>query len=166
MSEKQSEAEQNAAPVDEGETLEWTCHPMKRRPLTTILVMLFVMVVGAGVYSWTESRVFAVFALVVLLASLARFFFPTSYRLSDRRITIKTVTQTLHKDWEVYRTSYPDKNGILLSPFVQPSRLENFRGLYLLFNNNRDEVGEFVNQRLGRKIEKPDTAENEESAKS
>jgi hypothetical protein len=137
-------------PTDEGEVLEWTTHPMKRKPVITVLVSLFIMVVTIGVYYWTESNWLAVFALVVLLASLARFFFPTSYRLSDRRITVKTLTQTLHKDWSVYRSCYPDRNGILLSPFLVPSRLENFRGLYLIFSDNRDEVTGFVQERVKR----------------
>ncbi len=134
-------------------TLEWTCHPVKRRPLVSAMVTLFIFVVVALVYYTTASRAFGVLAAVVMLASLAKFYFPTTYRLTHDRITIKTTTQTLHKDWSIYRSCYPDKNGILLSPFVRPSRLENFRGIYLMFNNNRDEVTSFVKAHIGRKTE-------------
>jgi len=133
---------------EEGDLLEWKSHPVKRRPLISVLATLFLTLVAAVVFFATESMGFALLALVVLFASLARFYFPTSYRLSDRRITVKTVTQTLHKDWSHYRSCYVDKNGILLSPFTRPSRLENFRGLFLLFAGNREEVTAFVRARL------------------
>ena len=86
-----------------------------------------------------------------MLASLAKFYFPTTYRLTNDKITIKTTTQTLHKDWSMYRSFYPDKKGILLSPFTQPSRLENFRGIYLMLENNHEQVTDYVRAHIGRK---------------
>jgi len=135
------------------QALEWTCHPVKRKPLVSALVTLFIFAVVAIVYYTTASRAFGVLAAVVMLASLAKFYFPTTYRLTSNKITIKTTTQTLRKDWSIYRSCYPDKNGILLSPFIRPSRLENFRGLYLMFANNRDEVIEFVKAHIGKRTE-------------
>ncbi|MDD3731279.1 MAG: hypothetical protein PHU88_02770 [candidate division Zixibacteria bacterium] len=134
----------------EGQVLSWRCHPVKRRPWVSLAVTLFVLLISFLVFYATGSRAFTVLALVILMASLAKFYFPTEYRLSDKNIKIKTTTQTLVKDWAMYRSFYPDKNGILLSPFARPSRLENFRGLYIMFENNRDEVTAFVKERLGR----------------
>lgn len=157
MQKSDEEKESLTSPTDQAEeaepALEWTCHPVKRRPLVSVLVTLFILVVVAIVFYTTASRAFGVLAAVVMLASLAKFYFPTTYRLTHDRITIKTTTQTLRKDWSIYRSCYPDKNGILLSPFVRPSRLENFRGIYLMFNNNRDEVTSFVKAHIGRKTE-------------
>jgi len=136
--------------VDEGAVLNWRCHPVKRRPMVSLAVTAFIVLVGLLVYFATDSRGFTVLALVVLFASLAKFFFPTEYRLSDKKIKIKTTTQTLVKEWSMYRSCYSDKNGILLSPFTRPSRLENFRGLYIMFEKNRDEVTAFVKERVGR----------------
>jgi hypothetical protein len=121
------------------------------------VVTLFVLLVVVIVYYATMSKALAVLAGVIFFLSLARFYFPTSYRLSDKGITIKTVTQTLNKHWSLYRSCYPDKNGILLSPFLQPSRLENFRGIYLMFAGNREQVTEFVKARIGRKAETEDS---------
>ena len=38
---------------------------------------------------------------------------------------------------------------MFLSPFVEPSRLENFRGLYLMTEKNNEEVAEFIRARIG-----------------
>jgi hypothetical protein len=145
---------------DTGAVLEWRCHPAKRRPLVSIAVSLFVIVVAMSVFYSTDSRAFTVLALVVMLASLAKFYFPTSYQLSDETVTIKTTTTTISKPWSQYRSFYPDKNGILLSPFAEPSRLENFRGLYLMFAGNRDEVIAFAQAHIDRKS-KPETSSKE-----
>jgi hypothetical protein len=143
-------ADAQRAPVDEEELLSWSTHPLRRRPAVATAVTVFIMLVGMLVFYATDSHLFGVLALVVLFASLSRFYLPTSYRLTDRRLVIKTTTQTISKNWSTYRSCYPDKNGILLSPFPQPSRLENFRGVFLMFAGNGAEVTRVVRERLGQ----------------
>jgi len=145
---------------DEGEVLAWTTHPLRRKPLAAALVTIFILVVGFAVLISTDSKAFGTLALVVLFASLAKFYFPTRYRLTDKRVTIKSTTQTIHKNWSQFRSFYPDRNGVLLSPFVQPSRLENFRGAYLIFENNKDEVLRFIKDHIGRADDEPDATED------
>ena len=141
----------------EGKVLEWVSHPAKRKPLVTVVVSLFIVLLVIIVYYMTYSVWFSALGFVILYGSLSAFYFPTRYRLADDGIEVKTTFQRLHKKWSQYRTCYPDKNGILLSPFARPSRLENFRGLYLRFWYNRDEVMAFVN----KQIEKNRAAEKE-----
>ena len=141
--------------------LQWRCHPLRRKPWVSIKVSIFVILVGVLVYYATDnSKAFATLALVVMFASLAKFYFPTSYKLTERNVIVKTTTQTLTKDWSIYRSFHPDKNGILLSTFARPTRLENFRGLYLMFSENRNEVIEIVKDRINSKMK--DTAETKE----
>lgn len=128
-----------------GSVIEWTVHPVKRNPKRSVLVTIFILVVSAVVYSITSSPFFCILSLLFLFGSLGKFYFPTSYRLTEQQIIVKTRMQTLAKDWTAYRSSYPDKNGVLISPFPEPTRLENFRGLYLMTDkSNRDEVIAFV----------------------
>lgn len=141
---------------DEGADLEWSCHKAKQRPIQAALVSALNLTFGIIVYYATEgSAVFAGLALVILFLSLSRFYLPIRYRLTDRRIMIKTMTQTLYKDWSIYRSCYQDKNGVLLSPFIEPSRLENFRGVYLLFNDNAPAVMAFVKTHIGQAAAAP-----------
>ena len=133
-----------------GEALEWMVHPVKRKPWISAAVSLFVVAVVAVVRMATDSHAFAVLAAIVMVASLAKFYFPTRYRLDEHKITVKTTTQTITKEWSMYRSCYPDKNGILLSPFAQPSRLENFRGLYLMFAGNHESVTAFCRAHISR----------------
>lgn len=150
-------------PGEPGAALEWRCHPVKRRPSVSIAVSVFVMVVAMAVFYSTDSRAFTVLALVVMLGSLAKFYFQTSYKLTDETVSVKTTTTTITKSWAQYRSFYPDKNGVLLSPFAEPSRLENFRGLYLMFSDNRDDVIAFVKAHIGR-TSQPDASTDEKTA--
>lgn len=137
---------------DEREILEWMTHPLRRKPLIATIVTIFIFTIGFIVYYMTVSKAFTTLALVVLFASLTKFYFPTKFRLTDKKITIKTTTQTISKDWSIYRSYYPDNNGILLSPFANPSRLENFRGMYLIFADNKEDVVRFVKTHINKTI--------------
>ncbi len=133
---------------ESSQVLEWVCHPAKKNPKVTIIVSIFIAVLIVVVYFITYSPWFCLLAFLILFGSLASFYFPTHYRLTDKEIIIKTKAQTLIKKWSQYRTYYPDKNGVLLSPFVRPTRLENFRGLYIKFWYNKDEVVAFVKEQI------------------
>lgn len=147
---KSGPGDPHVAEIDEGEVLEWTCHPVKKKPLVSVVVSALIVAMVVFVYWATYSNWFTVLAAVILIASLGKFYLPTKYRLTDRGVVVKSTTQTLTKDWGLYRSCYPDKKGVLLSPFVGPSRLENFRGLYIMTTDNRDEVVAFVKERIKR----------------
>ncbi|MCH7691549.1 MAG: hypothetical protein IIA17_10975 [candidate division Zixibacteria bacterium] len=138
----QTEADTKAAAA----AFNWSCHPVRKRPLVSVLVTLFVIFAVAYVYYSFDSVGFALLTLIVFSLSLARYYFPTHYRLSEKGVTIKTPTQTISKQWSEYRSFYPDKNGVLLSPFVEPSRLENFRGIYLMYGGKREQIISYINK--------------------
>jgi hypothetical protein len=152
-------ASEDEKPSGDGEVLEWVCHPVRRRPLVSVAVTAFIVLVGVVVYLASSSNAITVLALVVLLVSLAKFYFPTVYQLNEKGVIVKTTTQKIFKEWSMYRSCYPDKNGILLSPFARPTRLENFRGLYVMFAGNAEQVTAFVKKRIGSKDSPPATDE-------
>jgi hypothetical protein len=145
---KEKEKEPEVEGTESSNVLEWVCHPAKKNIKVTAIVSIFIVILIVVVYYMTYSIWFSILAFLILFGSLASFYFPTHYRLTDNEIIIKTKAQTQKKSWSQYRTYYPDKNGVLLSPFVRPSRLENFRGLYIKFWFNKDEVVAFVKERI------------------
>jgi hypothetical protein len=144
-----TEMTQSGEKGNTGAALEWICHPVKRRPLLSLGITLLVLTIIAMIYNTTQSVFFGLLAFAVMFISLARFYFPTHYRLSDKGVTVKTTSHTISKNWSDFRSYYPDKNGILLSPFAEPSRLENFRGLFIMFNDNNEQVTEIVKSHIG-----------------
>jgi hypothetical protein len=52
------------------------------------------------------------------------------------------------RPWSDFRNVYVHSDGIFLAPFKEPSRLDGFRGLYVAFRENGDEIVQFTRKRL------------------
>jgi len=134
--------------MSENTVLKWSSHPVRKRTLISILVILFLFVVWLVVYLTTSSLLLTVLSVVIILGSLSSFFLPTHYELDQKKVRVRFFLTTREREWDAFRSFYVDKNGVLLSPFEKPSRLENFRGLYMRFNRNKDQVVDFVKSRI------------------
>jgi hypothetical protein len=134
--------------MNDQEALKWVTHPVRRSSLITVLVILFLFVVWMVVYLATSSLFLTGLSVLIMLGSLSSFFLPTRYELSQDKVRIRFFLTTRERQWNAFRSFYVDKNGVLLSPFDKPSRLENFRGVYVRFNRNKDQVVEFVESRI------------------
>ena len=112
-------------------------------------------VIWTIVYLATNSMLFVGIAVVIMLGSLSGFFFPTTYEFYPDKIKVKYILANLEKEWKNYRSFYVDKNGVLLSPFTKPSRLENFRGLYLKFDRGseiKDRVIDYIESKINNPV--------------
>jgi hypothetical protein len=128
------------------ESLTWQSHPAKERPLAAVLVSAFIAAVMVVVYYAAErSPLMMMFAGAVLVISLSTFFFPTIYTVDEKNVRIKYVFSVKERNLSAFRQYFPESRGILLSPYLSASRIENFRGFYLRYGkNNKTEVDEFV----------------------
>jgi hypothetical protein len=129
-------------------SLRWSSHPLKRNAWVSILVVIFLFAVWSGVYLTTGNPLLLALSVVIMLGSLSSFFLPTRYELDDDKVKIIYLISMRERKWGTFRSYYVDKNGVLLSPFERPSRLENFRGLYIRFNQNKEQVVDFVKSRI------------------
>lgn len=136
--------------MPEPSVLRWKSHPFKKKRLVSFLVILCLVVVWVSVYLTTFSILMTVVSIFILLGALAPFFLPTEYELTPDKIRVKFLFSQKEKEWTSYRSFYPDKNGVLLSPFEKPSRLESFRGIYIRFDRNKDQVAKFVSSKIKR----------------
>jgi hypothetical protein len=128
--------------------LEYVCYPAGRNRTVTILTTVFLVICVILVWLISKSIFMTVLSVMILFGSLAGFYTRTRYRLYDSYLTVKTPLSTLKKEWAQYRSFYPDKNGVLLSPFTRPTRMENFRGLYVKFAGNKEQVMGIVRSRI------------------
>jgi hypothetical protein len=146
---REKQVEENKPDAHEEEVLlNWVTHPAKARPMVTVIVVVFLTILVAIVYNLTESVVFSAVAALILWGSLAQYFLPTKFELTETGVRVRYTFSGVQKEWRLFRSYYVDKNGVLLSPFVRPSRLENFRGLYVRFAGNKDEVVGIVSDKI------------------
>ena len=126
--------------------LTWKVLPARDRKR----LVLFVLVVGgflALVY-WSAGVYWTLFSAAVLSASLCPFYTPTRYVLSEEEVVVQRPFHTVRRKWSDVRRYVRDERGVLLSPYPRPSRMDAFRGVYLMFGGNEHEVMEFIERKL------------------
>jgi hypothetical protein len=128
--------------------IEWTVYPIRNNWKVSVGLVLFLVILCVAIYLSFDSATFLLLSAVLLISSLSPFFFPTKYMLQDDCVVIKSLFRTYSRKWDSFKSYYPDKNGVLLSPFPVPSRLENFRGMYVRFGDNRAEAMDFIESRI------------------
>jgi hypothetical protein len=138
----------SVSPAAPAPLYEYVCHPAKRNTAITVLTTVFLIICVILVWLISFSPFMVGLSILILFGSLAGFYFPTRYYFYDDHLTIKTALHSLRKDWTLFRSFFPDRNGVLLSPFARPTRLENFRGTYVKFEGNRDKVMAIVRARI------------------
>lgn len=129
--------------------VRWTSFPAAENKLKAVLVAAFLVVLLTFIHLSFGTAWFVI-AFLLLGGSVAPYFAVTRYEMTESEITVFHFFFTTRKPWSVFRSYYVDKRGVLLSPFARPSRLENYRGLYLRFGESKDEVLRFVRKMVDR----------------
>ena len=128
------------------ESFNWISHPAKERPFAAVVVSILCLIIFYTVYHFTTSPLMVVTAIAFMVISLATFFFPTNYTIGDGKVKIKYLFTEKIRNMTAFRAVYPGQRGVLLSPYISPTRMENFRGFYLRYGEtNKTEVDSFLN---------------------
>ncbi len=131
--------------------LSWRYHPASKNKLKTASAILVILLFGFFVWWYTQLVIFALLAAVILTASLGIFFFPTQYTLTEEDFTVEFLGTKQVKKWDGFARAEPDQNGIFLSPFARKGFLENYRGIFVRYNGNKEEVDGFILNILNKK---------------
>jgi len=127
------------------ESLQWKSHPARERPLATVVVVIFILIIVFFVFKISDNFLMVVMAFFIFLVALTTFFFPTTYTVDQKKVTIKYLFTLKERNITAFRSVYPGHRGVLLSPFLGPTRLENFRGFYLRYGkNNKEEIDKIL----------------------
>jgi hypothetical protein len=87
-----------------------------------------------------HSLLMTAFAGIILLGALASFILPTQYKIGPEGASQERLTGRKSIEWSRVRSLTDEREGLFLSPYPVKSRLENFRGLYLPYRENREEI--------------------------
>ncbi|MBI5805424.1 hypothetical protein HZA73_05210 [candidate division TA06 bacterium] len=119
---------------------EWTVHPFAESPKRAVIAIAAPVITCLLVYLWMQSWFWVGLAFLLMISSEFPFFLKTSYRFDEKGVSQKRGGVVQSRTWEQIKSFYPDRTGVLVSPFVNKTWLENFRGLYLQFGKHREEV--------------------------
>ena len=129
--------------------VEWTVHPLVQESLAkTGLLAAIVAGLAVGVFSSFGGIGYGLLTLVVLLGALSRYWLPTRYRLDCEGMRNRHLGRQRLRCWDEFTRLDVHRDGVFLSPFVRPSRLDAFRGCFLRCYGNRDEVIDFARRQV------------------
>ena len=123
----------------------WKVHPLLSEARSKSL-LLMAIVLGTVVIAWFSIGHFfyGLIALVALVVSLSSYFFPSYYTLDEEGICREHLGHRRLRKWNEFRRVDARSNGLFLSPFSRPTRLDSFRGFFLPFHKNRDQTLYYV----------------------
>lgn len=118
--------------------ITWSVHPARRdRRKLVFSIVSFAATLGllylAGGVFWM------LFGALVLFIALYPFYVKTEYVANSFGITIRRPLYKKSRKWHEFRKIKEYTNGILLSPYLKNTFLENFRGEFLLVNPEEKE---------------------------
>ncbi|HAH87480.1 MAG TPA: hypothetical protein DCL60_08935 [Armatimonadetes bacterium] len=120
--------------------MEWRVHLLREDPKKLLVVVPVVLASLFASYVFFGSPIFAVVVVFLFASSLCEYLFPVYYRLTREGACMRTLTGRNFVPWTRVKRYYLDECGIKLSTLPSAGRLEAYRGVYLRFGGNRDEV--------------------------
>ena len=130
------------------ETLRWRSHPIVDDYPRSVLLVTVVLAACVAVHMAFGGAGYALLAAAFFAVSLGRYFLPTDYELDQDGAAVRFLGTVRRVRWEDVRRVAVHDEGVQLSPFERPSRLESFRGTFLRFAGNADEVVSFVESQV------------------
>lgn len=128
----------NAAPAVE--PLAWQVNLGSDRPEKRWIVLAIACVVGLFALLVLRSAALAAFGFLATLASTAELFLPLKYKLDVQGASMQCGLSASTIEWKAVKRIAADESGVKVTPFEKPHRLDPFRGVYLRFAGNREEV--------------------------
>ncbi len=123
--------------------LTWVSHPVKESIKKNIIALFGIIVILVGGFIWLYIPG-VLMGFVIILLTLLPYFMPTKYSIDEQGIRVQYMFQNKLYEWKHFRSFYIDENGVLMSPFSSPSRLENFRGLYVRYGDKKEKIIELI----------------------
>lgn len=125
------------------EPLNWELRLWKQQPGRRIVV--FVCAGVAGLFGWFlfQNALLALVGVLVILGSTTEFWLPLRYTVDAKGARVRSGISVTAIDWEDVKRVTLSEDGLKISPLAAPGRTAVFRGVYLRFGENQEEV---VNQ--------------------
>ena len=134
----------NKGSLLEGKEVSWTVHLAKREPFKTSIVFLFACLAGVLGAMLLNSILGFPFGFLVILVSTADFLLPVKHGVNRDGAWRKCGLSWSEIAWKDVKRVVAGDEGIKLSPLERSTRLAPFRGVFLRFGNNKQEILEAV----------------------
>ncbi len=124
--------------------MSWVSFPFKDDFPWSLIPIVLIIACGVFAYLVFYQIFFGLVAVLLLFSSLVKYFFPTTYSLTEQDIKIKFLGSVKTYSWSRFKKFYVHKDGVHLSPFEKLTGLDPFRGVYLRCKKNIVELESFL----------------------
>lgn len=91
-----------------------------------------------------QAITWSLISLLLLVGMTGMIYLPARYKLDEKGVTGYLFGVPTFRTWRHYRNFYMHENGVHLTTMPKPSPLDAFRGHFLQFYGNRDEVVAYI----------------------
>ena len=123
---------------------EWRVHPLREDPRRAMLFALVMMAVPVAVWWSFRSAGWVLLTALLLAGALHRFWLPLRYRLSEEELESRQGIFRATRRLADFRRVVFEPKGAFLSPFAEPSRLEQYRGVFLPYPEDAEALKSFL----------------------
>jgi hypothetical protein len=127
---------------------EWRTHPLGDDPRRALLFCLALAVTLAIVWWSFRHLGWTLFAALLLSGSLYRFWLPMHYRLSETELESRQGFLRVTRRLADFRRVELEARGAFLSPYAEPNRLEQYRGVYLPYPADSEPLKRFLRHKF------------------
>lgn len=146
MTEKITETEVELSNAQAPETLSWDINFGREQPGKRTVVLLAATVAAVGAVIFFNNLLLALFAFGAVIGLTLELFVPARYQLTASEVQARVGWSVTALEWSRVRRVIDLGDAVRLSPLAKASRLDEFRGVLLRFNGNRDEVFARINE--------------------
>ena len=125
-------------------SIEWSIHLARRRPRQAAGAIGLIVLGAAAAGFGFGSALLGGLAAILLVASVSDYLFPLRFALTEAGAEARGALLRRRIAWSQVRRARRDHLGVKLSPLPRHSRLDAYRGIYLWFEGNDDDVMSFI----------------------
>ena len=124
--------------------MQWSLHLARRQPRKAAAALALIAAASITAGYGFGSLILGLLAALLLIASISDFLFPLTFVLTDDGVAVRGLLHRRRMAWSQVRRVARDELGVKLSPLARRSRLDAYRGIYLWFEGNDDDVMSFI----------------------
>ncbi|MFY9233795.1 MAG: hypothetical protein WAO58_04965 [Fimbriimonadaceae bacterium] len=122
------------------ESVTWSVRLSDKEPWKTWVVAGVALIAAAAGLILMNSIAFAALGVLIILAATTDYWLPVKYRVDAKGCGLKCGLSVSSIEWSNVKRILLDADGAKISPLAESSRLGPFRGVYLRFAGNREQV--------------------------
>ncbi|MBX3119109.1 MAG: hypothetical protein KF784_08595 [Fimbriimonadaceae bacterium] len=135
-----------------GNAFVWEIRLHKKQPQKFWVVLTAALFAGLVGIFLLQSLVMGVIGFVAIMLATADFWMPIKYRIDDHRASARVGLSTTAMEWSAVKRVLASDLGVKLSPLEKESKLSQFRGVFLRFDGNKEDVLNAITQRWSGEI--------------